>query len=257
MKKAKQLTRLCSKAGRWLGRNSSTILAVFGTAGVVGTSVMVARATIETQRKLDEATNEKRRELTATEAIVTAVPVYIPAAVIGGATIACILGSSVLDRRHQAALTSAYVLLNSSYSKYKAKVKDLYRDVDSEVRKAILEDELPEEIEVSDGKMLFYEEISHQQFERTKEEVLLAEYHLNRNFILRGYCLLNEFYEFLGLPKTDYGDVVGWDMDFGAEFYGYQWIDFTHDKMTLDDGLEICDIVMDFPPHPLDEIPEI
>ena len=32
----------------------------------------------------------------------------------------------------------------------------------------------------------------------------------NRNYILRGYSYLNEFYEFLGIEETEYGSVLGW-----------------------------------------------
>jgi hypothetical protein len=33
----------------------------------------------------------------------------------------------------------------------------------------------------------------------------MAEYHLNRNYILRGEAVINELYEFLGLEPTDWG----------------------------------------------------
>lgn len=51
---------------------------------------------------------------------------YIPAAISGTATIFCIFGANVLSKRQQAALTSAYALLNDSYNNYKDKLKELY-----------------------------------------------------------------------------------------------------------------------------------
>ena len=78
-----------------------------------------------------------------------------------------------------------------------------------------------------------------------------AEYHLNRNFVQRGYASLNEFYEFLGLPQTKYGDEVGWTCT-----DGYCWIDFEHRLISRDDGgTEVYAIDMLFPPdaHYLDE----
>ncbi len=72
-----------------------------------------------------------------------------------------------------------------------------------------------------------------------------AEYHLNRNFVLRGVASLNEFYAFLGLPETRYGDEVGWTV---AD--GYSWIDFEHRLVSRDDGGDdVCVIDMLFPPH--------
>lgn len=103
-------------------------------------------------------------------------------------------------------------------------------------------------VNLSGEKRLFYETHMDKIFESTIEDVLLAEYHLNRNFTLRGHCLLNEFYEFLGLPPTEYGNTVGWEYSLGWSFYGYQWIDFTHEVIKLDDGLEVIQIGFLFEP---------
>ena len=76
---------------------------------------------------------------------------------------------------------------------------------------------------------------------------MLAEYHLNRNYILRGFARLNEFYKFLGLETTDYGDTVGWDVC--SEIY---WIDFNHRKTIIGDdhdGFECCIIEMPYYPR--------
>ena len=73
---------------------------------------------------------------------------------------------------------------------------------------------------------------------------MAAEYHLNRNYILRGYAYLNEFYVFLGIEETDYGSVLGW----APNDDGMYWIDFNHSKTVLDDGLEVYIIEMPFEP---------
>ena len=51
---------------------------------------------------------------------------YIPTAAFGLSTIACIMGANALNSRKQAALTSAYALINQSYKEYKDKLKELY-----------------------------------------------------------------------------------------------------------------------------------
>ena len=70
------------------------------------------------------------------------------------------------------------------------------------------------------------------------------EYHLNRNFMFAGVIPLNDFYEFLGLEKTELGDAVGWSSCNGDIY----WIDFNHHRLTLDDGMEIYVIDMVFEP---------
>ena len=74
--------------------------------------------------------------------------------------------------------------------------------------------------------------------------LLVRLYHLNRNFMFAGVIPLNDFYEFLGLEKTELGDAVGWSSCNGDIY----WIDFNHHRLTLDDGMEIYVIDMVFEP---------
>ena len=90
----------------------------------------------------------------------------------------------------------------------------------------------------------FYDSFSQRYFESTIEKVIQAEYHLNRNFMFAGVISLNDFYEFLGLEKTELGDAVGWSSCNGDIY----WIDFNHHRLTLDDGMEIYVIDMVFEP---------
>ena len=95
--------------------------------------------------------------------------------------------------------------------------------------------------------MVFFDEYSGRFFESTIEQVVIAEYSLNRNFTQRGYAYLNEFYEFLGLEKTDFGQTVGWVIE--DEIY---WIDFNH-RMAKTDAMEYIDIEILFEPTPRNE----
>ena len=85
---------------------------------------------------------------------------------------------------------------------------------------------------------LFYDEWSGRYFESTIENLMNAEYRINRNFVLRGYAFLRELYDFLGLDETDFGNTAGWAVC-DDEVY---WLDFYHRKVSLDDNLE-CYIV--------------
>ena len=90
----------------------------------------------------------------------------------------------------------------------------------------------------------FYDSFSQRYFETTIAKVIEAEYHLNRNFMFQGVIPLNDFYEFLGLEKTEFGETVGWSSCNGDIY----WIDFNHHKLTLEDGMEIFVIDMVFEP---------
>ncbi len=98
---------------------------------------------------------------------------------------------------------------------------------------------------------LFFEKLCGRYFWKREIDVILAEYHLNRNFILRGECSLNEFYDFLGLPQTKQGSRLGWSVYSGQAFYGYCWIDFSHKKINSYDPDQppYYEIIMPFPPQ--------
>lgn len=235
-----------------LKRASPTILTILGAAGVVGTAVLAVKATPKAMQLIEEADYEKRRDqddvLTPMETVKVAWKSYIPAASVGLATIVCIIGANGLNRKQQAAITSAYILLDNAYKEYRKKVKELYgEDSDRHIRSEIVKDHY-EHQEPAEGKLLFFDFFSGRYLERTAEQIVDAEYHLNREFVHKDYVTLNEWYEFLGLDPVDFGDVLGWSIGAGENFYNYQWIDFEHELETMDDGLECYIIHMVNPP---------
>lgn len=241
-------------------RNASTILTCAGGAGVVATSIMAVKATPKALILLEEAKEKKEEDLTRIEKIKVAGPAYIPSIIVGASTIACIFGANTLNKRQQASLMSAYALVDNSYKEYKNKLKELYGEEahqnivnsiavekaeDIRVRGAYLctDCDLSSE-EACGDPVLFYEEYGNRYFETTIEQVISAEYHLNRNYVLRGYSCLNELYEFLGLETTDYGSVLGWAPNDVDEY----WVEFNHRKAVLDDGLECYILEMPIEP---------
>lgn len=240
------MEKLIHRSKLFLKRNSSTILTVTGAVGVVATSVMAVKATPKAMRLLNEAKEEKGEELTRFEAAQVAGPAYIPAILTGVGTIACIFGANTLNKRQQAALMSAYALLDNSYKEYKAKVEELYGE---EGRDRIL-DEIAKDkynessIKPSSDKQLFYDEYSRRYFESTIEEVQKAEYDLNRDIQTQGYATLSEFYERLGIEDYDDGGMLGWSERENFARYWQSWVDFSHTKAELDDGLECIILTM-------------
>lgn len=237
-------------------RNASTVLTILGGVGVVATSVMAVKATPKALKKIDEAKEEKGEELSKWETVKVTGTTYIPTIIVGASTIACIFGSNILNKRQQASLASAYALVDQSYREYKNKVKELYgEETHQEIIDAITAENVGINAPgfVSNDKLyvdeqcgeprLFYDEYGNRFFEATLEQVISAEYHLNRNYSLRGYTVLNEFYEFLGIEPTDYGSELGWanyDDDMA-------WIDFNH-RVTDIRGKECVIIDMPFAP---------
>ena len=259
------MNSLINNSKRFLKLNVSTILTGIATVGVIATSIMTAKATVKAVRLLDEKKSEQKGLVNKHEVIKIVAPVYISTLAIGVSTVICLLSANAFNRKQQASLISAYSLVNNSYKNYRNKVKEMYgEEAHSKIVDAIAVEKADDiniytECICSVGNLLpndystttikFYDEYSNRFFESTMERVLIAEYHLNRNFVLRGYAYLNEFYEFLGLELTDYGSVTGWEIE--DEFY---WIDFNH-RIAKTDHMEYIDIeILYAPTHDVDEL---
>lgn len=246
------MEKLLHVSQRFIKRNASTILTCIGGVGVVATSVLAVKATPKALQMIDNAKEEKGEDLSKWEIVKTAGPAYIPAVLVGASSIACIFGANVLNQRQQASLMSAYALLDNSYKEYKAKVIELYgEEADSRVRSAIAQDKYTgDEIDSDNGKVLFYDEFSGRYFNCTIADVLKAELEVNKLLSDWGGLYLNDVYDLLGIQRTDYGDHLGWSAAGMYEMYWSQWLDFTTEKFTLDDGLECYILTFGVEPIP-------
>lgn len=252
--------KLLHGTGVFFKKNSSTILTFIGAIGVIATSVAVANAVPKATKRIEDAKKEKGEDLTKMETVLAATPAYIPAATIGLSTIACIFGANALNKKQQASMASAYAVVDRTFKEYKGKLKELYgEEADVRIRQSIANDHRNEEVKAyapglypalgAGEKCLFYEEYRGRYFEATMNEVLNAEYHLNRNFAMRGCASLNEFYSFLGLDEKDFGDVLGWNCGRLMEEWEMPWIDFNHRETELEGGIKCYLIEYEFEPE--------
>ena len=204
-----------------LRRNSPKLLAILAAMGTVSTAFATARATPKALLLIQEAEAQKGEDLTALEKVKVAAVPYIPAVLLGSATIVCIFGAQMLNRKTQSSMASAYALLDQGFKDYRRKLKELYGDeADKKVIEALAVEKSqtiyinasyltgPCDLSLEENSskpVLWYDEYSKRFFTASLEQVLMAEYHLNRNYILRGEAVINELYEFLGLEPTDLG----------------------------------------------------
>lgn len=237
------MSNLLGRTKMFWNRRGGTILTYIGSAGVVTTVVMAVRATPKALQSIESAKDEKGEELTKFEMVKSASPAYISTTLMGAATIACIVGANVLNKKNQAALASAYALLNTSYKEYKAKVIDIYgEEGDKKVRTEIVKDNYEEEKVINAGETLFYDEYSKRYFKATSESLLRAKYEINKEVICNFYATINEFYDMVGLPRIDGGDEIGWSSALMYEMYWTDWVDFWTERVELENGEE-CFII--------------
>ena len=229
-------------------------------AGVIVTALLAVKKAPEVQEAVEDARLERGGDLKPLEVVKAAAPSAWPVCAVAAGTIACIVGIQAMNQKQQASLVAMYGVAAKSLRKYDSKIKELFgENAPAKVKTAIAQDTADETHipnPVGDA-CLFYDMISGRYFTSTMLAVRDAEYHFNRNFVLRGgQAVLNELYDFLGLDHIEGGDIAGWDVCEIGEFYGYEWIDFDHEKVRItgDDGNEFeCYILScSFPPCYLD-----
>lgn len=247
-------------------RNETTILSVIAMLGVIGTGVASGIASKKAEEDINKKKKIVKEELyfdNMKTDVITETPrptkkeylkkywyYYMPAVGIGIISCACIGLSDHLNKKRQAALISACALTAESFREYRETVKTLYgEESDILVKNEIAKKNYTDDIEKPEvDELLFYDEISGRYFNATMEDVKDAEYHFNRNFALRDWAVLNEFYKFLGLEPIEEGEVLGWST-WAEATYGYKWVDFEHEKVVMDDGLECYILRYPFAPH--------
>lgn len=238
-----------------LRRLSPAILTTLGILGVVGTAAMAVKATPKALKLIKIRKEElKTDKLEPIELVRVSWKCYIPSALIGAGTVACIVGIGAIDRRNQVALTSAYAMLNESYKQYRQAAKKVYGDdADNKIHAEMAKDAMVHtsdwgyqvynmDMDSDSEKLLFYDLTTKRYFTTTMAAVLNAEYHINRNLALRGECSLNEWLSFLGLDDVENGDEMGWDINKMVEEMDSYWLDFDNQKTLLEDGLECITI---------------
>lgn len=214
------LSKVTKDVGILLKKHSPEILTGLGVAGMVATTVMAVKATPKAIMLINEKEVEERVEkLTPAETVKTVWKCYIPAAITGAVSIACIIGASSVNAKRNAALATAYTLSETALKEYKDKVLETVGEKkENEIRAAIAKDKLEKDpvvqsevIDTCSGKTLCYDALSGRYFRSDVDKIKRAEYELNRQLLTEGYISLNDFYYEIGLDSIKVGDKLGWN----------------------------------------------
>lgn len=222
----------------FLKKHGATMLSIAASVGVVVTAVETAKATTKAQTLI--AMN-KEETLTKEEIVKDCWRFYVPAAVVGAGTIACILSSNLLNKKSQKELMAAYVAVQQTYSAYRKKVaEEVGREAEEKIHKEAME---VERAKNGDVIRLFYDPALNTYYHATMAQVIEAAYDFNRELAINGAVSLNQWRTMLNakeLTLTPDGDETGWNIDQLIEEWDYYWMDFEYNEQTTIDGLECC-----------------
>lgn len=212
-------------------KHSPEILTGIGIVGMVTTTILAVRATPKALILLEDkkreikieaiGTDARSIELTPLETIKTAWKPYIPAAITGVCSIACLVGASSVSARRNAALAAAYALSEGALNEYKDKVVETIGEKkEKEVRDAIAKDKVDrtpvvekEIIRTNRGETLCFDSLSGRYFYSDIDQLKSARNDLNQRLLFDTYIPLNEWYEMIGLDTIDIGDKLGWTVN--------------------------------------------
>lgn len=226
-----------SKMGRFLTKNSAPILTCLGATGVVTTAVMAVKATPIALELIEEARTEittvetedgsislsepSKGILSKQEIVKITWKCYIPAAIMGSVSIACIIGAHRIGSKRVAALGALYSVAETSLKEYQTKVAEVVGEnkankIKDEIAKDKIEQNPASNSEVmiiGGGEHLCYEEITGRYFKSDIEKIKQTVNEFNSRLLTEMSLDLNELYYDLGLPSVKFGSEVGWQAD--------------------------------------------
>ena len=236
-----QLKAIFTDLGKAARKHSPEILTGIGIAGMLSTTILAVRATPKALMLIEEKKREKKfageqPELTKIEVVKTAWKPYIPAAVTGVASIACLVGASSVNARRNAALAAAYALSETTLADYKEKVVETIGEKKAqEVKDAIAKDQIEKNppskstvITTDKGETLCYDSISGRYFKSDIEYIRRGVNNLNERLLFDTHISLNEYYDEIGLEEIfPMGEDLGWTVDPDSANKGLIELDFS------------------------------
>ncbi len=227
-------------------KHSPEILTGMGIAGMLTTTVLAVKATPKALRLIKN--EEKSREeidsysqqslpMTKMDIVKTTWKCYIPAAITGTVSIACLVGASSVNSKRNAALATAYTLSETALREYKDKVVETIGERKEQVvRDAIAKDKIEKDpvtnneiIITGKGETLCYDVISGRYFKSDIDKLNKSVNELNRRMMDEMYISVNDFYCEVGLSQVAVGEELGWNIDRG-------FLELDYSSQLADDG---------------------
>ncbi len=224
------LSKVGNDIWKWTAKHSPEILTGMGVVGMVSSIVLAVKATPKALSAIEEKKKEESvQELKPVEVVQATWKCYIPTAATSAVSIACIIGASSVNHKRNAALATAYSLVDSSFRTYREKVVEAIGEKkEQEVRDEVAKEEIKHN-PVKNSEIIFtgaddtlcYDPTSGRYFKINIDKVHKVEAELNKELYSDMFVSLNEYYEKIGLPTTDIGDELGWDANVGPVEFSY------------------------------------
>lgn len=251
----------------FLIKNGTHILTGVGVVGVFATAFLSGKGAIKAHEIIMEECEEIHADdeneqpyivynnIPLKEKIKLTWKCFIPAALVGAATIAVFVSGHAIDRAQLKEVTAAYILSKDALAKYREEVKaEVGEEKEKQIHTNAMEKASKEPMNPN-KIMQFKEPVTGQFFSATPQDIIFAEAKINRMFQNNMCCSYAQFLKLLGLkvPADIKANKIGWWLDdsysynssffgnwIGIDFYkplgaSYCELTFTHDPMEPDE----------------------
>lgn len=237
--------KIITKTTAFCAKHSSEILLGVGIAGLLTTTILVAKNTPKAVKVIEDHNDElndiKDREAEALKTEETAkafkkekidlylntgkelTVLYGPSVLLAGSSVYCLLKSHNIEHQKLVGVTTALQISEAARREYSKKVVDIIGDKkEKEIRDAINKDRvaanppnLDDPITTAEHDTLCFDAATGRYFRSNGTKLHQAMNRLNRRMMNEMYISLNEFYDEVGLDRVKIGDDLGWNINDG------------------------------------------
>ena len=193
-----------------------------GLALVAG--VRAVQKTPEAVKLIERKKEGKKDELTVTETVKTVWRCYLPSVIIFIVACVLIIGGQRISTRRAVAAATACSLYETQLKQYQEAAKEVLGDKkEAEIRTQMARNEVTSRPPLSSddivstgrGNALFYDELSKRYFWSDPAYVDKIFQNLNFQLLDEMYVSLNDYWDALGLPTTNPGNLICWCVNDG------------------------------------------
>jgi hypothetical protein len=227
------------------------ILTVIGIAGMATTTVLAVKATPKALELIEKKKKEDSVEtLPPKDVVKTTWKCYLPAAIAGVTSTACLIGACSVSARRYSTLAAAYKISETALIEYQNKVVEtIGENKEKAVRQKVNKEKLEknpigksEVIVTKKGNTRCMDGFSKRYFLSDLDEIERAINRLNGALVRDGEVCLNDFYDELGIAHSEVGDKLGWNVN----RVGRDLIELEKDAQ-LDTDNEPCIVINCYP----------
>lgn len=212
-------------AGEWTKKHSPEILLGAGLAGMFSALILVNKEAPKAEKEIEKRKKELNVDkLSIGETIKTVWKIYLPAAIITSASTASIIFSNNIKTKRTMALATACALSETAFKEYKDKVKETIGEKkEAEIEKRVAEDKALKDyipldtniINTGKGTTLCFDALTSRYFYSDRNNIEKAINKLNQSLLSDYFISVNDYFDELGLPGADVGNILGWKIDDG------------------------------------------